>query len=316
MVHSHVGTVLLFILLLSSIVQDVFASEDWYPSRYGTEDTVGAVNNLSNRSVLNALKLVNKGNVYPLGVVTSSTTPTYTPRKFQMIIAKSGDGTGKARGTNQLTGNDDLLISHLGIGTQIDGFGHIGINHRYYNGVPAAEIFRPDGLIKFGTEAIPPIVTRGVMLNMAENYQVDMVKSGTVFNSTEIMRVANKQDVDIEKGDVVIFHTGWLAMADKDPAVFIDEQPGLGVDGAQYLAKKGVVAIGADTAALEVIPFEDSATSFPVHQELLTKNGVYILETLNTKALARDKAYEFLFVLGQPRFKGAIQMVINPIAIK
>ncbi len=29
-----------------------------------------------------------------------------------------------------------------------------------------------------------------------------------------------------------------------------------------------------------------------------------------------DAAWEFLFVLGQPKFVGAVQMVINPIAIR
>jgi hypothetical protein len=32
--------------------------------------------------------------------------------------------------------------------------------------------------------------------------------------------------------------------------------------------------------------------------------------------LATDGVHEFLFVLGQPRFVGAVQMVINPIAIR
>jgi hypothetical protein len=33
-------------------------------------------------------------------------------------------------------------------------------------------------------------------------------------------------------------------------------------------------------------------------------------------SLAADGAHEFLFVLGQPKFVGAVQMVINPIAIR
>ncbi|MGA0838375.1 MAG: cyclase family protein, partial [Pseudomonadales bacterium] len=65
-----------------------------------------------------------------------------------------------------------------------------------------------------------------------------------------------------------------------------------------------------------VIPHEDPATAFPVHPELLAKNGVYILENMDTRKLAQDGVYEFLFVLGQPRFAGAVQAVINPIAIQ
>ena len=93
-------------------------------------------------------------------------------------------------------------------------------------------------------------------------------------------------------------------------------QPGLGVDGAKYLAQQGVVAVGADTWALEVLPAEIEGEQFPVHPELLAKNGVYILENMDTRALAKDGVHEFLFVLGQPRFVGSVQAVINPVAIR
>jgi len=91
---------------------------------------------------------------------------------------------------------------------------------------------------------------------------------------------------------------------------------GLGVDGAKYLADLGFVAIGADSWGLEVIPFEEGTGVFEVHQTLLAKHGVYILENMNTAELAADGVHEFMFVLGQPKIKGAVQMIINPIAIR
>ena len=82
------------------------------------------------------------------------------------------------------------------------------------------------------------------------------------------------------------------------------------------MAELGVTAVGADNWALEVLPSEDPTHAFPVHPELLAKNGIYILENMDTRALATDKVTEFLFVLGQPRFVGAVQAVINPVAIR
>ena len=76
-----------------------------------------------------------------------------------------------------------------------------------------------------------------------------------------------------------------------------------------------MVAVGADTWGLETVPFE-SKNIFEVHQILLAMNGTYILENMDTAELAKDKAYEFLFVLGQPRFKGGVQSMINPVAIR
>jgi kynurenine formamidase len=154
-----------------------------------------------------------------------------------------------------------------------------------------------------------------VLLDMAAYYNTDVVKEGTAFNVKEIEEVAKKQGVEIRQGDVVIFHTGWVSLIGKDDKRYSAGEPGLGVEGAKYLVGKGVVAIGADTWALEVIPFE-SKNVFEVHQILLPMSGTYILENMNTAQLAADKGYEFLFVLGVPKITGAVQGIINPVAIR
>jgi hypothetical protein len=59
-----------------------FAEDDWYPSRYGAEDTKGAMNNLSPEATVKAAKLVKTGKVYALGVVTGPDTPSWPGRSF------------------------------------------------------------------------------------------------------------------------------------------------------------------------------------------------------------------------------------------
>lgn len=289
--------------------------QSWYPSRYGADDTLGAVNNLSADKVLQAARLVKTGKTYALGVPTGPDSPAYPPRKYSITVLQLDDGTGQPIGSNRAVGNDDLLFTWMGIGSQLDGLGHMGIEHRYYNGLHASEFITPSGLTRYSTHEIPPIVTRGVLLDMAKHLGRDVLEPGTVFNRAEIEAAAEAQGVTIERGDVVLFHTGWLNVADADPERFMTGEPGLGLDGARHLAGLGVVAIGADSWAVEVIPHEDPEMLFPVHPELLAKNGVYILENMDTRALAADGVYEFLFVLGQPRFVGSVQAIINPVAI-
>ena len=291
-------------------------AEDWYPSRYGKDDTLGAVNLLSADKVKQAAKLVTTGKTYSLGVETGPDTPAYGVRKYNMTILQLSDGSGATLGSNRATGNDDLLYTFVGIGTQLDGLGHMGIDHRYYNGLHASEFVATGGLTKLGTEKVPPIVTRGVLLDMTKHFGKDVLPEGTAFNRKEIDAVAKAQGVSIGEGDVVLFHTGWQSLVGQDDARFMTAEPGLGLGGAKYLAGLGVVAIGADTWGLEVIPFENDAQVFPVHPELLAKNGVYILENIDTRELAADGAHEFLFVLGQPKFVGSVQAVINPVAIR
>jgi kynurenine formamidase len=290
-------------------------AETWYPSKYGAQDTLGAINNLSAEKVVQAAKLVTTGKTYALGVETGPDSPAYPPRTYSMTVLQPGDGTGSTMGSNQATGNDDLMTVWMGIGSQIDGLGHMGINHVYYNGNRAQDFVTPTGLTKLSIDRLPPIVSRGVLIDMAAHMGKPILEPGTAFNSLEIKAAAKAQNVKIDSGDVVLFHTGWMNVVE-DKARFMAGEPGLGVDGARYLAGLGVVAVGSDTWALEVLPSEDPTQAFPVHPELLAKNGVYILENMDTRALAADGVHEFLFVLGQPRFVGAVQAVINPVAIK
>lgn len=303
-------------LALAFFAAAALAEESWYPSRYGADDRIGAANNLSAGGTKRAARLVTTGKTYSLGMTTGPDSLAYPPRKFGIVVTQSNDGTGARSGENLATGNDDILMTYVGIGSQIDGLGHLGIDHHYYNGLPAQKFVAPGGLLELGTDTIPPIATRGVLLDMAALNGVATVPAGTAYNRAEIDAAVKRQRLaPIGTGDVVLFHSGWQAKAGSEEYARL-VHPGLGVEGARYLASLGVVAVGADTIALEVNPFENPNRPFEVHQTLLAKNGVYILENMVTSELAADRAYEFLFVLGQPKFKGAVQAVINPIAIR
>ncbi len=302
--------------LMLAVVALGAAAEDWYPSEHGEGDTLGAVNHLSAEQVVQAARLVQTGKAYALGVVTGWETPAYPPRHYAITIMQPGQDNGPTMGANLATGNDDLLYTWMGIGSQLDGLGHMGINHVYYNGFQAKDFVTTRGLTKLSIDQIPPIVTRGVLLDMTAHFGENPLPPGRVFNEAEIKAQAEAQGVAIGKGDVVLFHTGWLAAAGDDREAFMAGEPGIGVGGAKYLASLDVVAVGSDTWGLEAVPGEDPDLAFPVHPELLAKNGIYILENMNVGALAADEGWEFLFVLGQPRFEGAVQAVINPVAIR
>jgi kynurenine formamidase len=204
------------------------------------------------------------------------------------------------------------------VGSQLDGLGHIGVDNIYYNCFKGAEFAQADGLKKLGVEKVPAIATRGVLLDMVGFLGAgDPVKEGTAFNRAEIEGAMKRQGIkSIERGDVVLFYTGWAKLIGKDNKRYNAGEPGLGVEGAKYLASLGVAMVGADTWGLEVVPFEKNAGVFEVHQILLPLNGIYILENMNTEEMVKDQAWEFLFTLGPSRITGAVQAIINPIAIK
>ena len=293
------------------------AQATWYPSKWGPNDEIGAANYLTPALALQASKLVTTGKVYSLGITVSTSTPAYPPRTCSIYIVQPGQqGASEGLGPTKTTYNDDILNCWNGIGTQLDGLGHIGVGERFYNGNKWQDFANVAGLKKLGTEKVPPFVARGIVLDMAAHYGVDVIKEGTAFNKAEIDAVAKKQGVEIRQGDVVIFHTGWLSLIEKDPKRYGSVEPGLGREGARYLVSKGVVAVGADNWAVEAIPFEPGAGIFEVHQILLPMSGTYILENIFTAELVKDKAWEFMFVLGHNKYQGAVQSMINPVAIR
>ena len=171
----------------------------WFPSRYGADDRLGAMNNLSPEKTAQAASLITTGKTYSLGMVTGRATPAYGPREYDVTVLQLSDGSGTPLGANKATGNDDIVDVWVGIGTQIDGLGHMGIDHRYYNGVPVADFVTVSGLTQFGTHSLPPIATRGVLLDMTQAFG-DPVAPGTAFNKAEINAAAEAAGITIEKG--------------------------------------------------------------------------------------------------------------------
>ena len=288
-----------------------------FPSKFGPADQIGNMNYVTPEKTLAATKLVTRGKSYRLGIETNKDTPAFPPRSFALIVVQPGQTNGSSLGPTKTTYNDDIIMGWVGIGSQLDGLGHIGVDGVYYNCNKAPDFALAGGLTKLGIEKVPPVATRGILLDMAGYFSTDIVKEGTAFNRAEIEGAMRRQGVkSIERGDVVLFHTGWTKLIGKDNKRYGSVEPGLGAGGAKYLAERGVAMIGADNWALEVIPFEQGEGVFGVHQILLPMNGIYILENMETEEMVKDQAWEFLFTLGPSRITGAVQAIINPIAIK
>ncbi|MGE7989672.1 cyclase family protein [Pseudomonas sp. NPDC089554] len=288
---------------------------DWQQSPYGSQDEIGAANLLTPDVVKQAAQLIKTGKTYPLAVPVSKDLPAFRHRSFHLYNIQPGEQAGQTLGRNRFTFNDELVNGWTGVGTQLNGIGHIGIDNVYYNGNHAADFVTVEGVTKLGVEKVPPMVTRGVVLDMTAHYGKAIVPGGTVFSVDDLKAVLTKQGLILRKGDVVLFNTGWLELIGKDNAQFLATEPGIDLPAAQWLADQGIVAFGGDTWASEVYP-NPSGEEFPVNQFMLAKRGIYNLELIDTRALVRDKAFEFMFVLGQPLYKGSTQVNINPVAIR
>lgn len=292
------------------------ADESCTHSQWGPDDEIGAANRITELSVLEAAKLIKTGKTYSLGITIDANTPAFPPRSLSLTVVQPNQQEG-ARPFYGTTYNDDIFSGWLGIGSQIDGLGHLGHDGMYYNCNHARDFSGVAGLTKLGIENVPPIVTRGIVLDMAAHAGVSHLEAGQYFTVDDVKAVEKKQGTPVREGDVVLFHTGWTdAKLASDPIAWASAEPGQSEEVARYLAAKGVVAVGADTWGVDVVPSQEETRPFAGHVIYLKENGIYLFETMNTGPLVRDEAFEFLFVLGQAKIRGAVQMIINPIAIR
>lgn len=288
------------------------------PSQWGADDTIGSANLVTPERTLEAAKLIKQGKSLPLGITIGSDTPAFPPRSLNLQVVQPNQQGGQKLSGFGYEGNynDDILQTWIGIGSQLDGLGHLGENGMYYNCLDEKEISVITGLTKLGTHAVPPLVGRGVVLDMAAQAGVDVMQAGQSFGSVEIKAAAEAQGVTIGAGDIVLFHTGWTeGMMESEPAAWGSAEPGISNEGAVYMASLNPMAVGADTWGLDAVPPPEGDKVFYGHVTLLKENGIYILETMNVGPLVREGVSEFMFVLGQNRIKGAVQAMINPVAL-
>jgi len=288
-------------------------ADKWFPSRWGAADQRGAANELTPAKVLEAKNLIKTGTVYQLGHVYESSMPLFGTRHFSLRIPQ----TFGPMGTNNMMYHDEVISGELGqIGTQFDGLGHIGIGDLFYNGNDRKDFAKAEGLVKLGVENVGAIATRGVLIDVPALKGVAQLEGGYEISVADITGALARQKVEIHAGDVVIFHTGWSSLWNKDNAKFNAGAPGPGLAAAQYLIDHHVVMVGSDTWSMEVIPNPNKNLQFPVHQLLIPRNGTYIFENLVTEDLARDRVYEFAFFFAPLKLKGATGSPGNPLAIR
>lgn len=293
-------------------------AQDCDHSHWGPDDQLGSANLISTERTLEAAKLIRQGKSMPLGIVIGPDTPAFPPRSLSLQVVQPNQHGGQKLSSFGYEGNynDDLLQTWIGIGSQLDGLGHLGEDGMYYNCLDEKEISAISGLTKLGTHAVPPLVGRAVIIDMAKHMGKDVLAAGEHFGEAEITAAMEAQQITVNEGDIVLFHTGWTdGMMESDPTAWGSTEPGLNNEGAVFMASMNPMAVGADTWGLEAIPPKEGDKVFYGHVTLLKDNGIYILETMNTGPLVAEGVQEFMFVLGQPLIKGTVQAMINPVAL-
>jgi len=307
----------------------------WWPSAHGLKDQAGNSNYITAQKILESLRIPKTGQTYELGRLYEAEMPQYGYRPYFLTIIPAAaplkEGTGVAQ--------QDYFTGFIGqMGTQFDAFGHQGkvvrmadgtLQNVYYNGFTQEELTGRNrgvgGLEALGVEHVKPIITRGILIDIAGFKSVPALDSRYEVTLADVRGALAGQGVredSIEPGDAILFNYGWAVYWSNpqkynDARFFVGENqgsPGIGVEVARWAVGKKASLVGADSCCVTIQPPARPELG-NVHHELLF-GGVLMLENMDLRELARDRVYEFLFVNLTERIRGATGSPVRPVAIR
>jgi len=286
--------------------------EPWWPSPFGAEDQLGMLNHIDDAKRLEAMALVREGRLYDLAHALHENVPVFPGRYFRQTLvttahhANADGGVGE----NDVNWITEQVAGTMQLGTHLDALSHLQIGARGYNGWTVSELAAPAGVKRLGAETIPQIVTHGWLVDVPAGRDVERLEPGEIITVEDVERAG----IAAEPGDAVLFHTGWSAHWE-DPDAYLEGEPGPGREVAEWLVSHGVALTGCDTWSYGPVPAENPQRPFEVPQLLNVHHGVFVVENLDTSALAADARQQFALILTHPKLCGATGAWTSPIAL-
>ena len=325
-------------------VTSAISLKKWQPGKgwgwvWGPEDEIGALNEMTDTSRLAAFRMVGSGKVFDLGVTygrDSFKWPGHSPGEIITFrspegVKRQGDfvpATDSARGT---TWHSSAVFMNDNVATQIDGLCHAveGNDDHWYNGFKEKDWGGNWGPRKCDAVTIPPVVARGVLIDVAGSKGVRALPPHYKITTADLRAALTAQGTQLLPGDVVLIRTGavqfWEDLKDRE-LLAAHDSAGLTLEGAKWLVEeKGSMMIGSDTSGLEYGPSEENAEAYqkrfgsfmPVHNYLLIEQGVHIAEFHYLEKLANTKTWEFCYICSTAKIRGTTAgFALRPIAVR
>ena len=285
-------------------------------NRWGADDERGALNFIGPDQVKRASALVRTGEVLRLAQLLSSKTPVPAHRcGLQHFMGRDG-GDYAVEGSKRPGGfqfAEDTVVMPLHIGTHVDALCHAWYDDKLYNGYLGDSIRSTTGAARLGVEKMPPIFTRGVLLDFVK-LKGRVLEPGESISRADMDAAELAAGVQIGRGDAVLLRTGWLESQKNVKRPDFNIEPGINVEAATWLVERDVAMVGADNFAVEAMPFPDGKV-FPVHQMLIRDYGMPLLEGLMLDPLVAAGRHEFLFVASALPIVGATGSPLSPVAV-
>jgi kynurenine formamidase len=290
--------------------------------RWGPDDQRGTLNFLTPEAARRGTAAVKRGESFSLAIPFDEDGPQtgVIPGRInpqREMLAMNAPFTGDIA---DFCTSDDKVEMGVQAATHWDALAHVGYEGVMYNGVPFDAVTET-GASKLGIENFGPIVTRGVLLDIARLKGVDYFADNYAVTGDDLDEAATTAGVTVESGDIVLVRTGqmhWLREGDK--MRFNDPSPGMSTRSIEWLHDHEVAAVATDTLVFEVWPCEDPAVLLPVHMLHLRDLGLVQGQLWHLDDLAADCAgdgqYDFLLAATPLPLTHAVGGPVAPTATK
>ncbi|HEY8515347.1 MAG TPA: cyclase family protein [Candidatus Binatia bacterium] len=291
--------------------------------RWGADDEIGTLNFITPEAIKRGAACVRQGKSFSLalplhhdGVQTGR-----IPKRINPVHTMVGVNTPFTGDRDKVCLSDDMVVMGLQASTHWDGLAHASYENRIYNGFPASTVTAEAGATKCGIEKLKPIVTRGILLDVARAKGVNRLDPGYPIRPADLDAALALTKLEVLPGDVLLIRTGQMEHLERgDKEAYRLPAPGLTVSTAEWFHARDVAAVATDTMPLEVWPGEDEEVLLPVHLLHLVEMGMTQGQNWYLDELARDCAqdgvYEFLLSASPEPFVGAVGSPVNPVAVK
>lgn len=296
----------------AQIAKNVAAKSPWGPN-----DEIGTLNMMTDASRFDVLRQVTGGKIYDLGVdlfvgMPLCCTPFGDP-SFQIWMTHT---PARDSASELLSYSGDAISMYTHSGTHLDTLNHFGLHGKIWNQVSAADALGVRGWSKSGADKYPPIVARGVLIDVAGSKNMAHLPTSYAITVADLQAALRRQGTTLRPGDVVLTRTGLMTLWPDVNKYRLADQAGLSLEAAQWLVEEQkAMLLGADNFGVESFPSKDPENFVPVHTYLFAEHGVSILEAMWLEDLAKDQVYEFLFIASPLKIRGATASPIRPLAI-
>lgn len=271
---------------------------------------IGAMSRIDDAVRKSAIGGVSAGKVYDLGLEINDRIPNNPGFvRFSLAFTRTPEMMAKK---SPFSAAVEMIVGTLHVSTHMDAFVHIQAEDRIYGGDLAADARDDMGWKKFGMETVPPMIGRGLIIDMARFKGKERVADGYEITVDDIKGALAANKEQVRKGDIVIVRTGKI-LDYGDPEKFLAGEPGLGRNAAIWLYDQGMSVLGTDTTGTEPVPLLDEANT--THRAMLVDRGVHLIENLNLEELCKAGVTSGLFIALPLKFTGATGSWLRPVLV-